>query len=239
MAHGTSGGWRNNIARATIAAAVLVLLAGPLIRFEILPWQAGLAMFAMAALLAGIGGAISLWQLLCRRGGIIMAVAAAAGLAALLIPVAIVVDGASNPRIHDLTTDTIDPPQFVAITPTLRGPGAAPVTYDSFAAPLQKKAFPKLVPLDLPDAPAAAFDKALDAARAMGWQIVASDAKAGRIEATDTVAWWGFHDDIVVRVAPHGTGSRIDVRSKSRYGEGDLGVNARRIGKYLGKLGKP
>jgi uncharacterized protein (DUF1499 family) len=69
-----------------------------------------------------------------------------------------------------------------------------------------------------------------------GWVIIAKDPAAGRIEATDTVPWWGFKDDVVIRLTPQGTGTRIDVRSKSRVGKGDLGVNANRIGDYLARI---
>lgn len=236
MADTKTTAWGGRIARATIAAAVLVLLAGPSIKFGILPWQAGLMMFVVAALLAGIGGLISLIALLRKRGGMLAVLAAAAGLAAIIIPVAIIAGGRAAPPIHDITTDTANPPAFVAVTPDLRGANTNPVTYDPAIAPVQAKAYPALAPLLLPDAPAAAFEKALAAAKAMGWEIVASDAATGRIEATDTVPWWGFKDDVVVRLTAEGTGTRIDVRSKSRVGKGDLGVNAKRISDYLAKI---
>jgi len=78
--------------------------------------------------------------------------------------------------------------------------------------------------------------RALAAARASGWAIVAADSAAGRIEATATTAWFGFKDDVVVRVAPEGTGSRVDVRSVSRVGKSDVGANARRIREYLERV---
>ena len=52
----------------------------------------------------------------------------------------------------------------------------------------------------------------------MGWDLVAADAAAGRIEATDTTFWFGFKDDVVIRVRPANGGSRVDVRSLSRVG---------------------
>lgn len=236
MAEIKSGRWSSRIARATIAAAVLVLLAGPAIKFGVLTWQVGLGMFVVAAVLAGIGGLISLIALLRKRGGMLAVLAAAAGLAAIVIPVAIIAEGRGAPPIHDITTDTANPPAFVAVTPELRGPKTNTVTYDPALAPVQAKAYPALAPLVLPDAPAAAFEKALAAAKAMDWAIVASDAAQGRIEATATVPWWGFKDDVVVRLTPDGTGTRIDVRSTSRVGIGDLGVNAKRIADYLAKI---
>lgn len=235
MAAGGTG-WTERIARATIAAALLVLLAGPLIRFGVVPWGVGLGMFAIGALLAGIGGVICLVALVRRRGGAVTMVAAAAGLAGLLVPAAIVGGARGLPQIHDIATDTADPPRFVAVTPALRGPDSNPVGYDPGIAPLQAAAYPAVKPLIVAEPPAAAFDRALAAARAQGWTIVTSDAGDGRIEATDTVPWWGFKDDVVVRLRPEATGTRIDVRSKSRVGRGDLGVNAKRVSDYLAAI---
>jgi uncharacterized protein (DUF1499 family) len=70
----------------------------------------------------------------------------------------------------------------------------------------------------------------------MGWQIVDANASEGRIEATDTTFWFGFKDDIVIRVAATSGGSRIDVRSVSRVGRSDVGTNAKRIRCYLKRL---
>jgi uncharacterized protein (DUF1499 family) len=80
------------------------------------------------------------------------------------------------------------------------------------------------------------FDKALAIAQAEGWQIVTADKSTGRIEATDTTRWFGFKDDIVVRLTPWGAGTRVDVRSVSRIGRSDIGTNARRIRSYFEKL---
>jgi uncharacterized protein (DUF1499 family) len=91
-------------------------------------------------------------------------------------------------------------------------------------------------PVSLALSPAAAFNRALDAAQRMGWTIVAADDTAGRIEASDRSRWFGFTDDIVVRITPSGSGSRVDVRSSSRLGRSDFGVNAARIRAYLAAL---
>jgi uncharacterized protein (DUF1499 family) len=101
------------------------------------------------------------------------------------------------------------------------------------ALPAQHRAYPYVQPLLLPMPPARAFDGALATARGMGWTIVSSDAAAGVIAAVATTRLLRFKDDITVRVRAEGDGSRIDVRSKSRIGRGDLGTNARRIRRYL------
>jgi len=84
--------------------------------------------------------------------------------------------------------------------------------------------------------PPVAFSRALEAAERMGWTLVANNPAEGRIEATDTTFWYGFKDDIVIRVTPAGAGSRVDVRSVSRVGRSDIGTNARRVRRYLAKL---
>ena len=137
------------------------------------------------------------------------------------------------PAIHDITTDTMQPPPFLAIVP-LRDGAVNPVDYGGpEVAAKQQMAFPDIVPLTLSLPPDRAFDRALAAARTMGWDLVASDPAGGRIEATDTTFWFGFKDDVVIRITPQPSGSRIDVRSLSRVGIGDIGANASRIRKYL------
>ena len=236
MATTQPGPWTWRIACATMVAALMVLLAGPMIALGLLGWQAGLGMFVIAALLAGIGGIICLVALFRKRGSLGVVLAAAADIAALAVPAAIVANGRAFPPINDITTDTGNPPVFVAITADMRGPGTASLMYNPSYAAIQAKGYPKLSALLVPSAPAVAFDKALAAAKAKGWEIIASDVATGRIEATATVPWWGFKDDIVVRIAPEGDGSRIDVRSTSRVGKGDLGVNAQRITDYFDAL---
>jgi uncharacterized protein (DUF1499 family) len=146
---------------------------------------------------------------------------------------AIVWKGLRVPAIHDITTDTIQPPPFLAILP-LRAGALNPTGYGGpDVAAKQQQAYPDIVPLLLNIPPGRAFDRALAAAKAKGLDIAASDPAGGRIEATDTTFWFGFKDDVVVRVTPQPTGSRVDVRSLSRVGGGDLGTNAARVRAFL------
>ncbi|MGH7488381.1 MAG: DUF1499 domain-containing protein, partial [Thermoanaerobaculia bacterium] len=78
-----------------------------------------------------------------------------------------------------------------------------------------------------------AFSKVVEAAKKSNWEIVSMRPAGGILEATDTTAFFGFHDDIVVRVRPAGEHSGVDVRSVSRVGGGDAGKNAARIRRYL------
>lgn len=231
------GRWTGRIARATMIVALLVLLAGPATKFGFLPWQAGLGIFALAALLAGIGGLFSLVSLLRRRGGRVAWIASAAGVAAFAALMATIIAGRAVPPINDITTDPDNPPVFIAITATTRGADAAPLSYDPSFAAQQTAAYPDVRPLLVALPPAEVFPRMLAAAEAMGWEIVSSDPASGRIEATATVPWWGFKDDIVAVMSPHDSGTRVDVRSKSRVGKSDLGVNAERIQEFLGRVG--
>jgi uncharacterized protein (DUF1499 family) len=100
----------------------------------------------------------------------------------------------------------------------------------------QRRAYPDIQPLRLPVAPNIAFERAKGAIEEAGWQIAREDPSAGRLEAVATTFWFGFKDDVVIRVAADGPGSRVDVRSKSRVGKGDLGTNAQRIRAYQRRL---
>jgi len=140
---------------------------------------------------------------------------------------------ASLPYIHDISTDTENPPAFKAII-ALRAGAPNPAEYaGEEVAQQQKQAYPEIAPIEMTMERAQAFEHALSAARRMGWQIIDSDADEGRIEAVDTTLFFGFKDDVVIRVSAIGENrSRIDVRSVSRVGKSDVGANAARIRDY-------
>ncbi len=168
-----------------------------------------------------------------REAGAVLAAAVVVG----AFPIAALLSGGGAPPIHDITTDTDDPPAFVAAVP-LNAPGRT--DYDPAVGDQQRAAYPDLAPAMLTLAPAAAFDRALAVVDEMGWEMLAADAGELRIEATDRSFWFGFADDVVVRVEPDGeAGSRVDVRSLSRVGGGDLGVNARRVRAFVDALSEP
>jgi uncharacterized protein (DUF1499 family) len=131
-----------------------------------------------------------------------------------------------------------NPPTFSAVLAARKAEDAGGVDYDDpQLAVLQKSAYPDVAPLKTALPVAKAFDEALAAAKSMpGWTIVAFDPAAGRIEASQQSRWFRFTDDIVIRVAGDEVGSRIDMRSTSRQGRSDFGVNAARIRAYMGAL---
>ncbi len=201
--------------------------------FEILRWAAygGIAVvvLAVAAIIhARPGGP--------RRGLLAGVLALALGGLTVGIPWANVREARSAPPIHDITTDTEDPPEFVAIAP-LRADAPNPVDYPGEeVARQQREAYPEVQPAVLGMGYEEAFERALVTAERQDWQIVEADLDEGRIEATARTFWFGFVDDVVVRVTPIDGRSVVDVRSKSRVGRGDVGTNAERIRAYLDDL---
>ncbi len=111
----------------------------------------------------------------------------------------------------------------------------------------QKKAksapYPKIAPLYLDVDADIAYEIARDVLKAKGMEIVTENAAAYQLEATDTTGWYGFKDDVLIRITPGtdgpetaGQGARIDIRSVSRVGLSDLGANAKRVRMLLDEI---
>ncbi|HET6342969.1 MAG TPA: DUF1499 domain-containing protein [Gemmatimonadota bacterium] len=226
-----------------VAAAVAAMLAGLGTRWGWWDFRAGFAILRWAVY-GGIGGAaLSLLGLGFalrapkRRGALLALLGIMIGLVTVYVPWQWRRTAERVPPIHDITTDLENPPPFDAILP-LRAEAANPAEYggDSIAQQ-QRQGYPELGPLVLDAPPAEVIGLALDTAREMGWEIVDSDGDEGRIEATDTTFWFGFKDDVVIRITePPGGGTRVDVRSVSRVGQSDVGTNAARIREFLERL---
>ncbi|GHA93365.1 hypothetical protein GCM10009069_15530 [Algimonas arctica] len=247
-----------------IASPLLFILAALGTKIGLWSWQFGLGMltFKIAPLLMIITLVVGVFALLLAllikpRKGIVIAVIA------IIIPVAAFVNiratqakVASLPFIHDVTTDTQDPPTFGTVIMAERAalPGVNTVDYagkrattktkDADGKPvmklvsaLQTQAYPQIRTLVLNESPDVAFGRAEQVARDMGWAIKETDAATGRIDATDTTFWYGFKDDVSIRLRPaQGDGTRVDVRSISRVGGSDIGANAARIEAFLEQL---
>ena len=237
---------------ATVVALALTVLPGPAFRvgvidlgtaFAALGWgfriaaaTTALALLALVVALAGYGRG------LVRRYGVAFVLSG-------LVPGGLYLlytDARSYVPIHDVTTDLDDPPQFVALEAGRADTRPVPDRGRADLANLppeerwrayHREAYADLQPLVVQGDVAAVTRAAADVARAMGWEIAAVDPAAGRVEATDTTAWFGFKDDIVVRMRPTADGrSRVDVRSRSRIGVSDVGANAKRIRAFLKRL---
>ncbi|MBA3658396.1 MAG: DUF1499 domain-containing protein [Gemmatimonadales bacterium] len=203
------------------------------------PFRTGFTLLRWAAILGLAVAAAALVQLVVPRWRLsvpLLLLALLLGVAAFVTPFRWMRLARVVPPIHDITTDTADPPAFATVLPLrASAPNSAEYGGPEIAAQ-QRAAYPDLGPVDLAAPPADAFRRALEAARGMGWQIVAADSAAGRIEATATTRWFHFKDDVVIRIRPAAGGSRVDVRSVSRVGQSDVGTNARRIRSYLARL---
>ena len=224
----------------SLIAAVLLLAAGPGTRLELWEFRTGFVLMRWAAFAGIAAAALAIVMLLlprARRAGPAWLLATLVlGLGVAFVPWNGMRQARAVPPIHDISTDTARPPEFVAVLP-LRADAPNPAEYGGAeVAQAQLEAYPDLRTLRIDLAPAETFARAQQAARDMGWEIVAADAAAGRIEATDTTLWFGFKDDIVIRVEADGDGSRVDVRSVSRVGKSDVGTNAKRIRAYLQAL---
>lgn len=229
------------LARITLLVAVisalLLLGAGPGTRFGL--WEYGTGFLLMRwAFFGGLAAALAALVLLAiprtRRGAAPLLVAALLiGTGTAWVPWNGVQTARSLPFIHDITTDSEHPPAFVAVLP-LRADAANPPEYPGEeVARQQREAYPDVQPIEVTLAPAEAFARAERVAREMGWAIVAIVPEEGRIEATATTFWFGFKDDVVIRVRPTADGSRLDIRSKSRVGRSDVGANAARIRRFV------
>ena len=229
-------------AALTVILAVAAMASGFGTRFGWWGFRTGLSLLRwtaygeLAVLVVAVTGGILAYSRGSGSGLPLFALACIISLASLIIPFRIYLIARSVPAIHDITTDTSNPPQFDAIL-SLRKDALNSVEYGGEAlAEQQKKAYPDIVSLMLKLPPAQAFERALTYAKAQGWTIVQADAGKQTIEATDTTFWFGFKDDIVIRIVPEGNGSRIDIRSLSRVGRSDVGANAARIRKLLKAL---
>jgi uncharacterized protein (DUF1499 family) len=227
---------------AAVVALLMLALSGPGTRQDWWSWQVGLGMYRWAVYVGLAAGAVALVLILLlavpkwRVRPWLPVITLCIALVAVAPPLFMLSRAKSVPPIHDITTDVNDPPVFVVLMP-VRTKAANGAAYGGpEVAAQQQKAYPDIVPKTISAPPREAMQRALDAARSLGWEVVGSDSTAGRIEATDTTRWFGFKDDVVIRIRPEGTGSRIDVRSVSRVGRSDVGANAARIRDYLAKL---
>ncbi|MEE4661899.1 MAG: DUF1499 domain-containing protein [Halieaceae bacterium] len=158
---------------------------------------------------------------------------AAPALPPALLLAAILITGGKYPPIHDITTDTADPPVFDSGV-YYRGDDANSVAIKPEVIEVQMAHYPDLHTLQTDLDTGAAFTRATEVANSMGWEIYNSDPANGRIEAASTSFWFGFTDDIVIRISRGDDGdAEVDLRSVSRVGQGDLGANAARIKAFL------
>ncbi len=252
-------------ARAALAISVLTPLyfvaVALAVKFGLVDWRFGFATLTLAwgPLLIVFAAGFALVGLVLallappRRGRRI-------SLAAVLIPavmlgygVVLRAQAVTIAPIHDISTDLADPPAFSEAVVAARGrvAGGNDLELSGARIPVNarfgdwagrsvvevaREAYSDITPIESAASRERAFAAALESARAQGWTIGRVDAEAGTIEAQAESFWFGFVDDVAIRVRASGAGSRVDVRSVSRVGVSDLGANAARVRAFLADL---
>ena len=225
----------------SLIAFLLVALPGPLYKFGVVDLGTAFTGFKFGVF-AGIAALILLaLQVIFKRktvtlGSTVIALLLSA--IAIAMPLSMMNKGKSVPPIHDISTDLINPPKFEAIAP-LRADAPNPVEYaGAEAAKQQRDAYPDLQTLTYTQSKSELVKATEQAINNLGWDLVNSDVDKGIVEATDSTMWFGFKDDVVVRVTDNGSERLLDIRSKSRVGGSDLGKNAERIHNFINELDK-
>ncbi|MBK1696061.1 DUF1499 domain-containing protein [Rhodovibrio salinarum] len=230
-------------AAVVVLAGLAAAFSGLGSRWDWWRFQAGFTILQWSVVACAGGTVASLIGLLSaalqREGRLALRAVPAilVGLAILAYPLSLLEQASSVPAIHDITTDTQTPPQFQAVVPQ-RAAAMNEVAYPGGdTAARQQQAYPWITPLLVDRTPHSVFEAARRQVEAEGWALHTADRAAGRIEATATSFWFGFKDDIVVRITETDDGrTRVDVRSASRVGISDLGVNADRVHAFLTAL---
>ena len=229
-----------------VVAFLAVLLPGPLFHIRILSLGGAfrsITFGAYAGLVTTVLGVVLLpviWVV--HRGArrfIAPALAIVLGGIAWGVPYMWLKKGESVPPIHDITTDTRNPPQFLPDVVALRAAAHAAnstVYGGAKVAALQKKAYPYIRPMLFKLPASKLFTAALRTVKGMGWKLDSEHPHLGIIEASSTTFWFGFTDDIVIRIEAKTDGSRLDIRSESRIGKSDFGRNAARIMRFRAML---
>lgn len=239
--HTVSGArwWSKAILIGAVIAALLLPVGALGSRFGMWTFGTGFSFLSAGVLLAAIGLLAGLVGIFVAKRKGFRADRPAIYLGTALSVLILAVMGlqfykaSSVPPIHNISTDLVDPPQFDRVA-SLRGEGTNPLAFNAEEiAPLQSEAYPWVETLESDLSPDAALARAREVLESMGLEIVNVDETAGRVEATDTTFWFGFKDDVVVRVMAGPRGSVVDMRSVSRVGRSDLGKNAERIGEFL------
>ncbi|MDN3452023.1 MULTISPECIES: DUF1499 domain-containing protein [unclassified Psychrobacter] len=227
------------VSMISLIAFLLVALPAPLYRFGVVELGTAFAGFKFG-LVVGIAALVLLAiQVLFKRKTVSIASAAIAVIfsaIAIALPLGMMTTAKNVPPIHDISTDVVNPPEFVAIAP-LRTDAPNPVEYaGAEAAEQQRTAYPDLQTLTYSQSKPELVEASKKAVENLGWELVNTDADKGIVEATETTAWFGFKDDVIIRVTDNDSERLVDIRSKSRIGKSDLGKNAARIHALIDEL---
>ena len=232
--------WARNLA---VFSLVAVLVSIAIVRFGFLEVKPALATFfgalacAGLAILMGFAAFVAIWQNGSRGMGRIL-LAFLIGAVVLAYPAYLGLQYRKLPPIHDITTDPIDPPRFEALARLRSGDGANTAVYAGlYSAEQQRLAYPDIETVELEVPALRAYEVTLALVNKRKWRVVderpPQPRRDGRIEAIAQTMIMGFREDVTIRIRPDGEGSRVDIRSSSRYFESDLGSNAARVTKLI------
>jgi uncharacterized protein (DUF1499 family) len=226
---------------AGILALLLLLVSGPLYQAEILGLMNAFLAMRIALIVGAVAIILALIQVIFMRKTIswpVTGIAVLCAAVAIFMPLSMMNKAKSVTPIHDITTDLVNPPKFVAILP-LRADAPNPAEYQGEeVASQQREAYPELQTQKYQQTAEQVFAAALAAVRSMGLEVVSSDKTLGLIEAYDTTTFFGFVDDVVIRIQSDGQMTMLDARSKSRVGMSDIGKNAERLNALIAGVAK-
>jgi hypothetical protein len=233
--------WSRNLAGFSVIAVIVSIL---IVRFGFLEMKPALATFfgalgiAVLSILLGLAAFAAIWQNGSRGMGRIL-LAFLINALVLAYPAYLALQYRKLPAIHDITTDPIDPPRFEALARLRTGEGANPAVYAGlYSAEQQRIAYPEIETVELEMPVQRAYEVTLGLVNKRKWTVIDErppqpPRRIGRIEAVARTPIMGFREDVSIRVTPDGDDSRVDIRSSSRYFEGDLGSNAARVTKLM------
>lgn len=238
--------WIGRLGRIALWASVLGVAAAAigatLARYDAVEKITGFMGLFVGLPLVLLTGALALIVLLVaalRKRGPKRPAAIALGLSALLVALVLAQagPGLSAPALHDISTDLDDPPAFEKLA--LRPDNLAGVDTAARWKTMHRQGYGDIRTVTLNRPIAGVIADAERLARARGWQVALADPATGRFEATAQASYFRFNDDVVLRAKanPDG-GSTVDMRSVSRVGVGDLGINAARVRAFLADLQK-
>jgi uncharacterized protein (DUF1499 family) len=228
--------WSRNLA---VFSVIAVLVAVVFIHTDFLEIKPAMVTFigglavAGLSILVGLGAFASIWQNGSRGMGRIL-LALFIDAAVLAYPAYLALQYRKLPKIHDITTDAIDPPRFEALARLRAGEGANPAVYAGlYSAEQQRVAYPDIETVELELPAPRAYEVVLQVVNKRKWNVVDDRKPEGRrdghIEAITKSFLMGFREDVTIRIKADGEDSRVDIRSSSRYFESDFGSNAKRV----------
>ena len=233
--------WARNLAVFSVVAVLVSIL---IVRFGFLEVKPALATFfgalacAVLSILTGFAAFVAIWQN-GSRGMSRILLAFLIDAAVLAYPAYLGVQYRKLPRIHDITTDPIDPPRFEALARLRTGEGTNTAVYAGlYSAEQQRLAYPDIETVELEVPVQRAYEVTLALVNKRKWLVIDERApqpprRIGRIEAVARTPIMGFREDVSIRITPDAEGSRVDIRSSSRYFESDLGSNAARVSRLI------